>query len=82
VPRDAPRLAAVQRRHAADGRTRRVAAEAVDAAPRHGVLALQRSFGNRAVTALLEPAVQRTCGGPEGGCGCASCSGAKQDDEA
>jgi hypothetical protein len=37
-----------------------------DAPLRAGVLALQRSFGNRAVTAL----VQRTCSG--GGC-CAAC---------
>ena len=74
----------MQRRHAADGRIRRAAqSDAVEAAPRHGVLALQRTAGNRAVTALLEPKVQRSCGGPEGGCGCASCSGgAKQDDDA
>jgi hypothetical protein len=72
----------VQRRHVADGRTRRTGpTEQADAAPRHGVLALQRMVGNRAVTTMLVPAVQRTCGGPEGGCGCASCAGAAKDEE-
>ncbi len=43
-----------------------------DASPPARLLALQRSFGNRAVTTL----VQRACTGE--GC-CAACSGSSQD---